>query len=191
MRGPFLHRYTWHQYVTLEQSSNVKHEFLDGEIFAMSGGTPEHAQLAVKVSTELSSQLQGKPCRVFSSDLRVRVQQTGLGTYPDVTVVCGELQRDPDDKNTVTNPTLIVEVLSDSTESWDRGEKFEQLRRIPTLKEYVLVSQREKLLEVFRVAADGNWFRTEGRTRATVRLESVSCDLDVDRIYADVELSRG
>src|SRR4051812_42732973 len=107
-------RYTWAQYVVLEHSSNVKHEFFDGEIFAMAGGTPEHSALATAITIQLGRQLEGKPCRPYNSDLRIRVPATGLGTYPDVSVICGPPQHDPSDRNTLVNPTLIVEVLSDS-----------------------------------------------------------------------------
>ncbi|MGH8471968.1 MAG: Uma2 family endonuclease, partial [Gammaproteobacteria bacterium] len=112
-------RYTWAEYIALEASSNVKHEYLDGQIYAMAGGTPEHAALAAAVTGLLFPQLRGSPCRAHDADLRVRVPKTGLATYPDVTIVCGPSERDPDDRNAVTNPTLIVEVLSQSTEDYD------------------------------------------------------------------------
>jgi Uma2 family endonuclease len=109
------HRYTYNDYVALERMSNVKHEFIDGDIYAMAGGSPEHAELQVRVSTALGTQL-GDRCHVYSSDLRVRVLATGLGTYPDVSVLCGPVERDLEEKTAVVNPTVIVEVLSNSTE---------------------------------------------------------------------------
>lgn len=178
------HRYTFEDYVALEQSSPVKHEFHAGEIFAMAGGTPEHAALAAAVIGELISQLKGRPSRTYTSDLSVKVEATGLTTYPDATVTCGELRRDPVAKNIVLNPTVIVEVTSDSTESWDRTGKFDHYRSIPDLKEYVLVSHRERLLEVFRRRDDGAWHRFEARTGTALELHSIGCRLDVDAIYA-------
>src|SRR5262249_35971657 len=132
--------YFYSEYLELEEASNTKHEFLDGEIYAMAGGSPDHASLAAAVTTALLNQLRDKPCRVFSSDLRVRVLATGLATYPDITVVCGTLERDPESEVTVVNPVVLVEVLSKRTETYDRGEKFDHYRHIPSLKEYVLVA---------------------------------------------------
>jgi len=126
-----LHRYTYADYLALEAASNVKHEFLAGEIYGMAGGTPEHAALGVAVSSALLAQLRGGPCRVYSSDLRVRVLATGLATYPDVTVVWGEAERDPESPTTIVNPRLVVEVLSDSTTDYDRGEKLQHYRQVP------------------------------------------------------------
>lgn len=188
MRSPSHHRYTWDQYLSLEKDSSVKHEFLDGEIFAMAGGTPEHAALGLAVGAELRSGLKGKPCRVYSSDLRVRVLSTGLSTYPDATVICGELQRDPSDANIALNPRLIVEVTSGSTESYDRGEKFEHYRMMPSLVEYVLVSHRERLIEVFRRGESGSWQRLEAREGGVLRLDAIGCELSVDAVYANLEL---
>lgn len=177
-----LHRYTFGDYVALERASTVRHEFLDGEIYAMAGGTPEHAALAVGVSSALLAQLRGGPCRVHSSDLRVRVLSTGLATYPDVTVVCGPYETDPEDKTTVTNPKLVVEVTSDSTDEYDRGEKLESYKRIPELAAVVLVSHRERLIEVFERSGN-EWTRSEARQGARARLESLSVELDVNEIY--------
>lgn len=182
------HRYTWHEYLVLERTSNTRHEYFDGEIFGMAGGTPEHSALAVRVASHLDAQLEGRPCRVYNSDLRVRVQATGLGTYPDVSVVCGELERDPEDASTVLNPSVIIEVLSDSTEAYDRTDKFANYRRMPSLREYVLVSHRETLIEVFRRTQDEEWERTEARKGGVALLEAVQCRLDVDRVYRGIEL---
>jgi Uma2 family endonuclease len=113
-------RYSWAEYLALEASSNVKHEFLDGQIYGMAGGTPEHAALAAATIGILFGQLRGGPCRVYDADLRIRVLATSLATYPDAAVVCGPLERDPADPDGVTNPTLLVEVLSSSTEEYDR-----------------------------------------------------------------------
>lgn len=184
------HRYTWNEYLALERDANTKHEFFAGEIFAMGGGTPEHSAIAVKIASQLDAQLEGKECRVFNSDLRVRVLATGLGTYPDVTVVCGPLEFAPDAPDTLVNPVVIVEVLSASTEEYDRGAKFDNYRQISSLREYVLVSQRERLVEVHRRQAAGvPWSRVEARIHGVARLESIGCDLTVDRVYAGLSLT--
>jgi len=116
-------RYTFREYLELEARSELRHEFFDGAVYAMSGGSPDHSRLAANVIT-LATQLTGKACQAFTSDPLVRVLATGLATHPDVSVVCGSLERDPEDRNPVTNPVLIVEVLSPSTERYDREEKI-------------------------------------------------------------------
>ena len=130
---------TYAEYLAAEAVSEVRHEYLNGEVWAMAGGTPEHAALAAAMIRELGASLRGKPCRPFSSDLRVHIPDAGLSTYPDVSVVCGQLETAPDDKDAVTNPIVLVEVLSESTEGYDRGAKAAHYRRIPSLREYVLV----------------------------------------------------
>lgn len=179
------HQYTYADYLALEEASNVKHEFLDGEIYAMAGGTPTHAALAAVVSSLLHQQLRGGPCRVFSSDLRVRVLATGLATYPDVTVVCGELAVDPANRDTAVNPSVVVEVLSDSTEKYDRGVKLQHYRQIPSLGAVVLVWQHERRIEVWARGADGTWAARPSGSGETARIEAVACSLAVDQIYGD------
>ena len=182
-----LHRYTYAEYLALEDGANVRHEFLDGEIYAMAGGTPEHAAICANVTAALTVQLRGKGSRVHASDLRIRVVETGLATYPDVTVICQRLEVDPAHRHTATNPTLIVEVLSPSTAAYDRGEKLTHYQRIPSLAEVVLVAHDERLIEVWRRDADGAWHRGEARTGA-VALSSIGATLELDDVYRD-ELS--
>ncbi|MEP7122501.1 MAG: Uma2 family endonuclease [Byssovorax sp.] len=173
-------------YLALEEKSATKHEWLEGLIYDMSGGTPDHAGLAAAVVVALGTQLRGKRCRVYTADLKVRVLATGLSTYADVAVVCGSLDVDPADKNAVTNPALLVEVLSDSTEAYDRGEKFGHYRRISSLAEYVLVSQHSPKIEVFRKNEAGKWVLAEEASPGEVApLLSIGCALSVDEIYAD------
>jgi Uma2 family endonuclease len=180
-----LHRYTYANYLDLEAASNVKHEFLAGEIYGMAGGTPEHAALSVAVSGALLAQLRGGPCRVYSSDLRVRVLATGLATYPDVTVVCGEPERDPESPTTIVNPRLVVEVSSDSTMDYDRGEKLEHYRQIPSLAGIVLVSHTQRCIEVWQRAADGTWTASTAGAGERAELPGIACSLVVDDIYRD------
>lgn len=188
-RVPRLHRYTYDAYLEYESSSNVKHEFLDGEIYAMAGGTIEHAVLAANVIASLSPQLRGTPCVAATSDLKVRVLATGLATYPDVTVICGTPERDPKSRDVVLNPTLVVEVLSDSTEEWDRGDKLEHYKRIPSLRECVLVSHREKRIEVLTRTADGTWVVQTAGSGGSALLASVGATLPVEDIYGNVTLA--
>jgi len=178
------HRYTYQEYLAFERSANTRHEFFDGEIYAMAGGTREHAATCVNISSALRVQLRGRGCQTHSSDLRVRVLETGLATYPDVTVVCRPVEIDPADRNTVTNPTLVIEVLSPSSADYDRGEKLEHYKRIPSLREVVLVAHDERLIEIWRRDADGAWSRREVRS-GTVALAAVDCTLSVDDVYSD------
>jgi Uma2 family endonuclease len=178
-------RMTYAEYLAAEAASDVRHEYLNGEVWAMAGGTPEHAALALAVGSELRQALRGKPCRAYSADLRIRIVDTGLSTYPDVSVVCGQLETAPDDKDAVTNPIVLVEVLSESTEGYDRGAKAAHYRRIPSLREYVLVSQAEPRIEVHRRAESGRWELLEARPGETIELVSLGARLDVAAIYAN------
>jgi len=175
--------YTWAEYLPLEASSNVKHEFVDGQIYAMAGGTPEHAALAATVIGLLFPQLRDGRCRAHDADLRVRVRETDLATYPDVTVVWGQRERDPDDEQAVTNPTVIVEVLSRSTEEYDRGDKFEHYKRLTSLREYVLLSPRERSVEVWTRHADDTWRCSVSRDGEVARLDAIRAQLDVRELY--------
>lgn len=177
-----LHKlnFTYDEYLGFEASSNVKHEFLDGQIYAMAGGTPEHAALAAAVITLLGPQLRDGDCRPYNSDLRVRTP-TGLTTYPDVTVICGPRQIDGVDPLAITNPTLIVEVLSRSTEEYDSGDKFEHYKTFPSLREYVLVSHRARSVEVRSREKDG--WRTTVVPEGGIAELSIGARLDVRELY--------
>lgn len=131
----------------------------------------------------LFPQLRGSPCRAHDADLRVRVPKTGLATYPDVTIVCGPSERDPDDPNAVTNPRLIVEVLSQSTEDYDQGDKFEHYKTLPSLSEYVLVSHRERRIEVFARDREATWTCQTAQSGEVARLASIGARLEVDELY--------
>jgi Uma2 family endonuclease len=183
-----LHRYSFRDYLTVEQDSGVKHEFLNGEIYAMAGGSVLHAALSVAVSSSLHAQLAGR-CRVFSSDLRIRVPATGLASYPDVTVVCGPVETDPDSPDTVVNPTVVVEVLSPSTIDYDLGEKFEHLRQIPSLKAVVYVWQDRRQIEIRERVDDGQWQAPSVAGDGLVSVRAPGCHLDVDSIYRDLDLA--
>ena len=175
--------YTYAEYLGLEAASNVKHEYLDGQIYGMAGGTPEHAALAATVVGMLFPQLLSGGCRAHNSDLRVRVLATGLATYPDVAVVCGPRQRDPEDENAVTNPTLLVEVSSKSTEDYDRGDKFEHYKRIPSLRQYVLVSHRERSVEVWSRGEGDAWSVAVAQDGDEADLQAIGSRLDIRALY--------
>lgn len=179
-------RFTFAEYVRLEEDSRHKHEFLDGVVYAMSGGSPDHAAIAVTVSRLLGNALEGKPCRVFSSDLRIRVRETGLGTYPDLSVVCGTLELDPEDPkgHTVVNPVVLVEVLSPSTEDYDRGEKLSHYKRIASLREVILVAHDERRIELWR-RVNERWTSFTVREGERIALESVGVEIEVADVYRD------
>jgi Uma2 family endonuclease len=175
-------RYALKDYLSFEASSNVKHEYLAGQIYAMAGGTPEHAALAAAFLGQLYAQLRGGRCRAYDADLRIRVRATDLLTYPDVTIVCGPLERDDEDPVSAVNPTLLVEVLSDSTERYDRGVKFDHYQRLPSLKQYVLVSHRERSVEVW-TRADDVWTCATAVDGQRAVLESIGASVDVRELY--------
>lgn len=178
------HDYTFADYLTLERDSEIKHEFDAGEILAMSGGTARHSALAMNVGFALRG-TRPDGCTVFQSDMRVRVVATGRATYPDVSMVCGAIEYDLDDAahTTITNPVLIVEVLSVTTEKGDRGNKWLHYQRLPSLQEYVLVSQ-EPRIEIFRRTSSGTWEYFEVH-EGTVMLTS-GPTLDLATLYADL-----
>lgn len=177
---------TYADYLALEAASDEKHEWWGGEIFAMAGGTTEHARLSASVGGELRDALTRakKPCSVFSSDLRVRVEEVDRTFYPDVSVVCGKRQVSLDDVHAITNPIVLVEVLSESTERNDRGEKFKHYRMLASLEEYVLVNTETQLIEVFRRSPEG-WVLTEAKPGEALLLRSLGVTLSVDAIYFD------
>lgn len=179
------HRYTYEEYLAYERDSTLKHEYVGGEIFAMAGGSRRHSALASRISAAL--EIARKPgCVAFQSDLRVRILATGRATYPDVSMVCGPIQGDPGDRSgeTITNPTLIVEVLSPSTEQDDRGAKWQDYQTVPSLQEYVLVSQTEPRVERYVRVPGGGW-EYHAVTEGTVTL-SCGAVLDLARLYADL-----
>jgi Uma2 family endonuclease len=173
------------EYVAAEARGDVRHEYLRGEVFAMAGGTLEHAALASALARDVGNALRGKPCRAFSADARVRIEATDRTTYPDLSVVCGELLRSPADDKAMLNPIVLFEVLSDSTEAYDRGAKASHYRHIPSLREYVLVSQTERLVEVQRLNESGRWEILELTSGQTVELTALGISLSVDELYRD------
>jgi Uma2 family endonuclease len=176
------------EYLARERLAETKSEYYDGEIFAMAGGSPEHSLISANILRELGQQLFEKPCRVYNSDLKVRATETTY-TYPDVTVVCGEPVFDDPEADVLLNPTVIVEVLSETTEGWDRGGKFERYRGQESLQEYLLVAQDRAHLERYARQPSGEWLLTivHGLDGA-LTLPSLGCQLELARVYHMVNL---
>jgi Uma2 family endonuclease len=178
------HNYTYADYVALELYSPTKHEFLDGEIYAMAGGSEEHSALAAEVLRALSDATGDGPCRVHTSDLRIYVVAAGLATFPDGAVICGALeQHAPSPDATALNPTVLVEVTSDSSEEYDTGEKTECYRTIPSLRDYVIVSHRERRLTVHSRSETGEWSTRVAAAGERAAVVSLKTELTVDEIY--------
>jgi len=179
-------RYTPEQYLALERSSPIKHEYYAGELFAMAGASRRHNLIVLNFGAELRTQLRDRPCEVYVADMRVRVGPAGPYTYPDIAVVCDEPRFQDDEFDTLLNPTVIVEVLSPSTEAHDRGDKFAHARRLASLQEYVLVSQ--DLSRVERYTRQGeDWLLTElSHLDDSLGLASIGCEVPLREIYARV-----
>lgn len=148
------------EYLARERTAEFKSEYYRGETFAKAGASREHNTVKENLIVELGTRLKGSPCRTYSSDQRVKVSATGLFTYPDIVIVCGKAEYAPEDKDTLLNPVAVIEVLSPSTEAYDRGAKFRQYQQLPSVREYVLVSQDEPVVERFVRQADGTWALT-------------------------------
>ena len=176
------------EYLTLDRESEERSEYLDGEMFAMSGGSRAHSLIEVNLARELSGALRSRSCEVHSCDMRVWIETSGLYTYPDLSVVCGEPIFGPDGKDdTLRNPTLLIEVLSPSSEAYDRGKKFEHYRAIPSFREYLLVSQESPLVDRFLRQESGIWlYSTAHGLDAEVELSSIGVRLQLAEIYAKV-----
>ena len=177
------HRYTFREYLELEEVARVRHEFYDGEIYAMAGGTPEHAAVAAAITTILGRQLDPQSCRAYSSDLRLRVLATGLATYPDVTVICGPSERDPHSATHVTNPKVLVEVLSNSTADYDRGEKLQHYQQISSLDAIVLVDHESERIDLWTRGGDA-WCARSVAAGGVVPLDTIGATISVDEVYA-------
>ena len=178
-------RLTPAEYLEQERRTEFRSEYLNGEVFAMSGASREHGLICTNLIGELRAYLKGKPCELYPADMRVKVRASGLYTYPDVVIACGELEFEDAAVDTLLNPTLIVEVLSNSTEAYDRGNKFKHYRQIPSLKEYVLVSQAQPQVERFLRQGDGEewlWSAATG-LEAAAHFASIDCRVPLAEIY--------
>lgn len=178
------------EYLEFERKSEIKHEFFNGEIFAMSGAKRNHNKITTNLNGLVWQHLKGKNCENYSNDMRVFVPETGLYTYPDLVVVCGEPQFQDNVFDTLLNPILLIEVLSDSTEGYDRGKKFQHYRSIETLQEYVLVSQDEARIEKYLKQGDGFWFFTEAvGVDSEIEFASIECKIALAEVYDKIDFS--
>lgn len=172
------------EYLAMERVAESRSEYRTGEIVAMSGASRRHNLVVVNVVVSLHQQLRKRSCEVFTTDMRVKVSAAGLYAYPDIVVACGEIQFDDDQKDTLTNPILIIEVLSQSTEAYDRGMKFEQYRKLESLREYALIAQDKPHVEVFTRQENGQWLLSEAEgMQASIELHSIGCRLLLSDVY--------
>jgi Uma2 family endonuclease len=184
-------RYTAEEYLESERAAEYRREFLDGQIFAMAGESLSHSRICINLAIEAGSKLKGKPCEALSPNMKVRTSSASLFAYPDLTIVCGEPQFHDAKKDVLTNPQVIFEVLSPSTEIYDRTTKFQRYRMgNETLTDYILVSQDKAFVEHFTKQADGSWlYRSFSEMTEVLRIETVDCDLILSEIYDRVEFS--
>ena len=177
------------EYLRIERAAAYRSEFYRGEMFAMAGGSPKHSLIKMNLSGSLWNRLRCHPCTAYDSGLRIKCP-TGLYTYPDASVMCEELEFDDERKDTVLNPTLIVEVLSKTTEAYDRGKKFDHYRTIPSLREYVLVAQDEPMVQRFLRNDDGTWTLTAvSGLDQTLALKSIDVQLPLAEIFDRVDFT--
>ena len=181
-------RLTPAEYLVFERESELKHEFYRGEVFAMTGARRNHNRITTNISRRISEQFDDRPCENFSSDMRIKVSATGLYTYPDVVATCEEPTFEDDEVDTLLNPQMIIEVLSDSTEKYDRGEKFTQYRNVSSLKDYVLVSQKHPQVTIFSRQPDETWvMRVVDSMQSSITIPSIDVTLKMQDVYARVE----
>jgi Uma2 family endonuclease len=180
-------RLTENEYLAIERAAEFKSEFFEGEMFAMAGGTPQHSLIATNLAREFGNRLRAGNCVPYNADLRIKIETSGLYTYPDLSVICGPLEFAEGTNDTVVNPSVLVEVLSDSTEAYDRGKKFGHYRQIPTLREYLLVSQKEPRIEQFIRREDGRWLLNEAAGMgASIEIPSLQISLSLNEVFDKV-----
>ncbi len=175
------------EYLQRERKAEFRSEYFRGEMFAMAGASANHNLIVLNAGACLREQLKKKPCRVYPSDLKLRIQATGLYTYPDLSVVCSEPQLESDNGDVLLNPIVLLEVLSDSTEAYDRGKKFEHYRTIPSLQHYVLIAQDRHSIDCFSLKTDGCWVLTSCQSlNERVELEAIESELVAAEVYDKV-----
>ncbi len=176
-------RQTVSEYLEMSEASEARLEFVNGEVVAMAGASPVHEALVMNLGALLSGKLRGRPCRPFGSNLRVKIAETGMYCYPDLSVVCGKLELEPTRPESLCNPTVVFEVLSRSTEGYDRGAKAAHYRQLAGLNAYVFVSTDAKRIEVY-ARADAGWTLTEARETGELRIDALDIVLQLDDVYA-------
>lgn len=178
---------TTEEYLAAEREAEYKSEYYKGEVFAFAGASLRHNRITANVLANIHGQLRRGPCSAFPSDMRITIPQTPHYAYADAVIVCGQPQLDDDSRDNLLNPTVIIEVLSPSTERFDRGKKFESYQRIASLLEYVLVSQDIPRVEQFLRQQDGRWLYSDTSGNGTIKLTSIDCELSLSDIYEKVE----
>lgn len=185
-----VERVSVEEYLRLEEAAETKHEYVNGEVLAMAGASREHNQIVSNLIREIGTYLKGKGCDIFPSDFRVTTPAQKSYFYPDATVACGPLQLQPNVFDTLQNPAVIFEVMSEGTEDIDRGYKFFHYQKIPSLQEYILIDSRQYAIEVIRRQGDDAWkFEKFLREQKAIVLESIDCTLSFDDIYYRVQLT--
>ncbi len=176
-------------YLDYERIQVERHEFLDGSVYSMAGESPNHSTICFNLNTIIGLQLRGKRCRGFSPNMKIATNEKGLYSYPDLAVICGQPTFYDGTKDVITNPTLIVEVLSPSTEHYDRGEKFlRYTNQIETLQNYILISQDKPLVEIFSRQENGGWEKKEIEgLKFVLKIDSIECEVNLNELYESVE----
>ncbi len=195
-KAKMVSHFSEEEYLAMERASDVKHEYLDGQVYAMAGEMPAHGKISVNLVIEIGSQLKGSSCELFTKDTKVRTgpdpnptwPPKGLFSYPDVVIVCGEAKYHDQYRDVLLNPKVIIEVLSEGTAEFDYSEKFRRYREwLPSLEDYILVSSLEILIEHFRKQPNGDWLLTTIKNLdALLKLESVGCEVRLSDVYARV-----
>jgi Uma2 family endonuclease len=182
-------RMTAGEYLTIEREAETRSEYVDGEMFAMAGASRRHNLIVTNIVRELSAQLRDRSCDVYANDMRVKVSPTGLYTYPDVVLACDEIRFEDEHEDTLLNPILLIEVLSPSTQGYDRFQKFSHYRRLPSLREYLLIAQDQHRVEHYRRQSENQWLLSEaGEPDEMVTLDSIGCRLAIKDIYEKVDI---
>jgi Uma2 family endonuclease len=180
---------TFEDWLEAERASlEGRSEYIDGEVFAMTGASAAHNAIVMNIGSALHTQMKGRPCQVYANDMKVRVRTSNTGAYPDLVAFCAEHEFQDNRRDILLNPSLIVEVLSGSTEAYDRGDKFALYRQIPSLREYLLVSQHQVAVDLYTRGEDGRWTLTDfSDLNDSIHLASVDCTLDLAEVYDKVE----
>jgi Uma2 family endonuclease len=176
------------EYLIMERASELRHEYFRGEVREVTGASREHNLIVMSIGAELYRQLRKRPCEIYATNMRVKVSATGLYTYPDVIVVCEKPQLEDEHFDTLLNPTVIIEVLSDSTEDYDRGDKFARYRKLDSLTDYLLVAPDRMHIEYYARQQDGVWLFSEAdQPEATISIASIACELVLEEIYEKIK----
>lgn len=184
-------RYNLSQYLEIEKKSSNKHEYFNEEIFSMAGASDEHNEVFSNLFFQIASKLKGKPCRPYGSDKRLHIPQNTLYTYPDISIYCNGLIHSANDKDSAILPTVLIEILSSTTQSYDRGDKFKLYRDIPSLKEYILIDPEQIAIESFFLNSKNNWELQEYTDQTqNLRFKSLNIDISIQDIYENIPLKQ-